>query len=70
MAAKKESLDTLFTRLETITGAMEEEGVTLEETFALYSEGMKTLKKCSDTIDTIEKKVQVLDEKGEAHDFQ
>lgn len=70
MATKKETLNELFEKLEGITKTMENEEISLEETFSLYSDGMKVLKKCNDTIDKIEKKVQLLDEKGETHDFQ
>lgn len=70
MAAKKENLNELFDKLEGITKKMENEELSLEDTFTLYSDGMKVLKKCNDTIEGIEKKVQLLDEKGEAHDFQ
>ena len=30
---------------------------------------MKLIKKCNETIDTVEKKVQILDEDGDAHEF-
>ena len=48
---------------------MEESDVTLEHSFDLYNKGMTLLKKCSKTIDEVEKKVLVLDEDGETHEF-
>ena len=48
---------------------MEKSDITLEESFALYNEGMQLLKQCNETIDAVEKKVQVLDENGEVHEF-
>ena len=42
----------------------------LEELFAkLDQKGMEMLKLCNEKIDTVEKKVQVLEENGEIHDF-
>ena len=34
-----------------------------------YQKGMEMLKLCNEKIDTVEKKVQVLEENGEIHDF-
>ena len=48
---------------------MEEGDVTLEHSFDLYNKGMTLLKKCNETIDEVEKKVLVLDEDGETHEF-
>ena len=59
----------LFEQLEEVTGKMEEKDTSLEESFALYQKGMELLKTCKDKIDRIEKKVQILDENGETHEF-
>ena len=48
---------------------LEGEEITLEESFQLYQKGMNMLKQCNETIDTVEKKVQILDENGDAHEF-
>ncbi len=68
---KKEemSLEEMFSKMENIIGEMEKGDVKLEESFRLYNEGMQLLKKCSETIDTVEKKVLVLEENGETHEF-
>lgn len=63
------SLEELFDNLETVVNQLEGEDVSLEESFRLYNEGMVLLKKCNETIDTVEKKVLVLDENGETHEF-
>ena len=47
----------------------EEKQPSLEELFQLYQKGMNMLKQCNETIDTVEKKVQILDENGDAHEF-
>ena len=66
---KRESLDQMFAQLEEVTGKMEGEEISLEESFELYSKGMNLLKQCSQAIDEVEKKVLVLDENGETHEF-
>ena len=60
---KRENLEDLFERLESVITDLEGENVTLEESFQLYDQGMKLLKKCSET------KVMILDEDGEAYEF-
>ena len=66
---KEPELEELFEQLEEVTGKMEEKDTSLEESFALYRKGMELLKTCKDKIDRIEKKVQILDENGETHEF-
>ncbi len=70
MEEKKENLEEMFEQLEAVIGEMEKEDVSLEKSFDLYSRGMTFLKKCSSAIDEVEKKVLVLDEDGETHEFQ
>lgn len=69
MEEKKEGLDELFSRLENVIKEMEGENVSLEQTFELYSRGMELLKQCTSAIDEVEKKVLILDENGESHEF-
>lgn len=66
---QQENLEEMFQHLEDVIRAMENGDVTLEESFDLYSKGMELLKKCNRTIDEVEKKVLVLDEDGETHEF-
>ena len=67
---KKENLEEMFKDLEELIGKMENEEITLEQTFDLYNNGMELLKKCNLSIDEVEKKVLVLDENGETDEFQ
>lgn len=69
LAEERMPLEEMFGQMESIIDKMETEDVSLEESFRLYSEGMRLLKKCNETIDTVEKKVLVLDENGETHGF-
>ena len=66
---KKENLEEMFKDLEELIGKMENEEITLEQTFDLYNNGMELLKKCNLSIDEVEKKVLVIDENGETDEF-
>lgn len=70
MAAKKtKTLETSFEELKEIIGQLEQENVTLDESFKLYNEGMKLLKFCNDSIDKVEKEMIILSENGEADEL-
>lgn len=62
------SLEQVFEELEQVIQKLEND-TSLEESFSLYHRGMDLLKACSDKIDRVEKKIQMLDERGEAHEF-
>ena len=65
----EESLEELFAKLDQVAKELESGDTSLEESFGLYQKGMEMLKLCTEKIDTVEKKVQVLEENGEIHDF-
>lgn len=58
---KKPSLEETFGQIEEIIGKMEQQEVTLEESFALYQQGVEKLKVCNTLLDEVEKKMQVLE---------
>ena len=64
------SIEDAFARLQEILGRMEEDGITLEESFAGYEEGMKLLKYCNEKIDRVEKQVQKMNAEGQLEDFE
>ena len=66
---KKENLEEMFDRLDQVIGTLEGEDVSLEEAFGLYDQGMKLIRRCNLTINEVEKKILVLDENGEKHEF-
>lgn len=70
MDKKEETLEEMFTQLESVIKTMEQGDVSLEETFDLYHKGLNMLKSCNDKIDKVEKKMLILDDKGEAHEFE
>lgn len=69
MAAKEMKLEEVFDNLNQIVEALEKPDVSLEDSFTLYQEGMKLLKKCNDSIDKVEKELLVLSENGEANEI-
>ena len=62
-------LEELFSKLEEVVKNLENPESSLEESFQYYNEGMLLLKRCNETIDSVEKKVLVLDEEGETYEF-
>ena len=65
----EESLEELFAKLDQVAKELESGDTSREESFGLSPKGMEMLKLCNEKIDTVEKKVQVLEENGEIHDF-
>lgn len=63
------TLEKAFERLEEIIEKMNDREASLDDSFALYAEGTKLLKYCSEQLDAVEKKMLVLNEEGELHEF-
>lgn len=63
------TVEEAFARLEEKLERLEQDDITLEESFQLYTEGMKLVKYCSDSIDRIEKKILVMNESGEPEEL-
>ena len=55
-AEKELTLEEAFLRLEEVTRALEDENISLEESFTVYQKGMELLKYCNESIDKVEKK--------------
>ena len=62
------SLEEAFETIEATLDKLRGEDVSLEDSFALYKDGMELLKACSDKIDRVEKQVLVLEE-GNLNEF-
>lgn len=69
MEENKENLEEIFSALDGVIERLEGDDISLEDSFALYNQGMTMLKQCNDKIDTVEKKIKVLDENGKEQDF-
>lgn len=57
-------LEEAFAKLDSIMEQLEQEQISLEDSFQLYQQGMKLLKQCGDSIDRVEKQLLVLEEEG------
>lgn len=69
-AAKNElTLEEAFARLEEVTRMLEDEDISLEQSFAVYQKGMELLKYCNESINKVEKKVLVLNGEGKLDEF-
>lgn len=63
------SLEEAFEQIENVIGQLEEEDITLEESFKAYQEGMKLIGFCNGKIDKVEKQVLKINENGELDEF-
>lgn len=61
----EKTLENNFKKLEEITSAMEEKELSLEEMFRYYKAGMDLVKESNEMIDTIEKKIRIINDAGE-----
>jgi exodeoxyribonuclease VII small subunit len=62
--AEKLTFEEALTRLEKIVRSLEEGDVPLDSSLALFEEGTKLVRFCSDKIDAAEQKVKLLTEKN------
>lgn len=62
MARTAKTLEASFAELEGIIEKLEDEEVSLEDSFKFYQEGMKLVKKCNSAIDKVEKELIVISE--------
>lgn len=69
---KEESLtlEESFEKLEELLAVLENRDTTLETSFQIYQEGMRLIRSCNEKLDTVEKKMQIINEEGEYSDFQ
>ena len=63
------TLEEYFSGLEEIIEKMQDTEVSLEDSFALYEQGMKMLKNCNQKIDAVETKMLKMNEQGELEEF-
>lgn len=66
---KEMGLEERFAAIELILDQMEDENVTLDESFELYKKGMEQMKATKQALDQIEKAMLVMNESGELEEF-
>lgn len=62
MANNTKTIEESFEEIENILKEMQSDDVTLDKSFELYNQGLKLVKNCNEQIDTIEKKIKILEE--------
>ncbi|MCC8028453.1 MAG: exodeoxyribonuclease VII small subunit [Lachnospiraceae bacterium] len=58
------TLEELFAELDGILENMNDREVTLEDAFSLYEKGMRTVRRCNEKLDLVEKKMMVIAQDG------
>ncbi len=66
---EKTGLEERFSMIEDILGQMEDENVTLDQSFDLYKQGIEQIKAANADLDRIEKAMLVINEDGELEEF-
>ena len=59
----------LFEKIEDAINRLEQDDISLEDSFKIYKEGMDLLKQCHEKIDYVEKKVLEINEAGDIVEF-
>ena len=68
---KKElTLEECLSRIEETLSKLDEEGLPLEESFALYQEGVELIRLSNEKIDRVEKQVLAITQNGEVDEFR
>lgn len=63
------TLEESFSKLDTMLEKLEDRELPLEEALRLYQQGMELLAHCNEKIDTVEKKILIMNGDGELDEF-
>lgn len=66
---KELTLEECMQELDAILKALDGEEISLEDSFAMYQKGMTLLKSCNEKIDTVEKKILIMNGDGGLDEF-
>ncbi len=61
---ENDSIDKTFEKLEQLVSELESNEHSLEDTFALYAAGVKLVEACGKKIDTVEKNIKIINDRG------
>ena len=64
------TIEESFAKLDEMVRALESDEISLEDSFALYEEGMKLLRDVNGRIDEVEKKIHKVEEDGTTEYFE
>lgn len=62
-------LEDIFRALNELMDKLEDRHISLDTSFALYTQGVQMLKACNEKLDRVEKKMLTIDENGELDEF-
>uniref|UniRef100_N2A8T5 Exodeoxyribonuclease 7 small subunit n=1 Tax=Eubacterium plexicaudatum ASF492 TaxID=1235802 RepID=N2A8T5_9FIRM len=62
---EERSLEETLAQVEQCIAQLENPQISLEDSFGFYEEGIRKLKFCNEKVDLIEKKMQIINERGE-----
>ncbi|OUP03314.1 exodeoxyribonuclease VII small subunit [Drancourtella sp. An210] len=63
-------LNEIFEKLDELQKRLQAEDLSLDDAFQYYKEAMELLRECDRRIDKVEKKVLLLEQNGETHEFE
>lgn len=67
---EEKTLEEAFQELDSMIEELEDNNISLEDSFKIYQRGINLLKECNKKIDTVEQKMQILNENDQLVDFQ
>lgn len=69
MEEQEKTLEAMLSEVESIIQNIQQRDISLEDSFALYQQGVEKLKLCNDRIDAVEKKLLLLNEDGQLEEL-
>lgn len=67
--AKGQTIEESFERLEKIIDSMENDSLSLDESFKMYKEGIKLIENCNHQLDKVEKQIVIVNDNGEIMEY-
>lgn len=65
MAEQEKTLENILGEIEEIVEQLQQRDISLEDSFALYQQGIDKIKICNEKIDAVEKKLLIINEEGQ-----
>ena len=66
MEGQEATLEEILLEIEAIIAKMQQREVSLEDSFAMYEQGIRKLKQCNEKLAGVEKKMMVLNEQEQS----
>lgn len=59
------TIDQCFEQIEELINKLESDDISLEQSFEMYNKGINLVKECNDKIDTVEKKIKIIESENQ-----